>query len=260
MPSDRPTGTQAFDRAIDLLIAVASATGGLRTTDLAERCDLKIATTHRLLRGLIRRGLVDVMPDSKRVVPGLLLFSLAARASDASGLLSIARAPVLRVASATGDCVFLMARSGFDAVCIDRQDGDYTIRTLTGGIGGTTPLGLGPGSLAILSNLPQAERAAVLAHNAGRIGQLGGGVPSEPDTEAIRRQGFVHETGILLPGVHSLAVPILTKRGTPVASLGIGAIEPRLGADRIPEILALLRSEVAHIEADLEKSRSLLGR
>jgi DNA-binding IclR family transcriptional regulator len=259
MRSDRPTGTQAFDRAVDLLFAVAAAKGGMRVTELAKACELNVATAHRLLQGLLRRGLVDMLPDSKRLVLGLKLFSLAAKAGDASGFLSLAHPSVLRIATATGDCVFLMARSGFDAVCIDRQDGDYTINTLTGGIGGTTPLGLGPGSLAILSNLPQAERTAVLAHNMARIEQRGGSVPSANDIESIRRQGFIYEMSSLLPGVCSLALPILTKRRTAIASLGIGAIEPRLDERRIPAVLALLREEVGRIEAGLKNSRSLLA-
>jgi DNA-binding IclR family transcriptional regulator len=39
--------------------------------------------------------------------------------------------------------VFLLVRSGFHAVCLDRADGPFPIRSFTGDIGGRIPLGLG---------------------------------------------------------------------------------------------------------------------
>ncbi len=76
---------------------------------------------------------------------------------------------------------------------------------------------------------------------------------------AIREQGFIFESSELLPGVSSIALPIVTKRGTVVASLGIGAIEPRLTPARVPEILALLRDEVSCIQTGLAESRALIA-
>ncbi|MDJ0391046.1 IclR family transcriptional regulator [Roseomonas sp. E05] len=247
----RATGTQAFDRAIDLLFAIAEASDGLRITDIAATSGLSVATAHRLVQGLARRGLVDQLPENKRFVLGLRFLSLAARHREPGGLVVAARPSVLRTVAATGDCVFLMAPSGFDAVCVDRQDGGYTIRSLTGGIGGVTPLGLGPGSLAILSHLPPKEREVVLEHNAPRIAQLGGQVPSERDMEQVRRDGHVYDAGPILPGVTGVAVPILSPRGHPVGSLGIGAIAPRLEADRVPEVVGLLKAEVSRMSEAL---------
>jgi DNA-binding IclR family transcriptional regulator len=249
--SPRPSGTQAFDRAIDLLFSIAEAQEPPRLTDLAASSGLSIATTHRLLQGLTRRGLVDALPDSKRFTLGLQFFSLAARSHASANLATLARPAVLRLAAATGDCVFLMARSGFDAICLDRQDGDYTIRTLTGGIGGTTPLGLGPGSLIILSYLPEAERQVLLAHNAPRIQQMGGEPPNEARTADVRRDGFVLDAGPVLPDVIGLAVPLRSRRGTALGSLGLGAITQRLPQARMTEVLGLLRLEAAAIESAL---------
>lgn len=254
-----PNGTQALDRALDLMFEIARADGrSLRLSDLAERTGLTVATTHRLLGALIRRGLVDQLPGTKRLVLGLRLFSLAAQAGEAAGLAQAARPAVLRVAAGTGDCVFLMARSGFDAVCLDRLDGDYTIRTLTGGIGGSTPLGFGTGSLVILAHLPDAERTEVLTHNAPRIHRLGAIPPTLAVLDHIRRDGFVHDPGQPIAGVAGIAIPIRTQRGVPVAAFGIGGTEARISKERLPEILTMLRLEVTGIEDALARQRTLL--
>lgn len=39
------------------------------------------------------------------------------------------------------DTIFLLARTGFDAVCPDRAEGPFPIRTHTGNVGGRVPVG-----------------------------------------------------------------------------------------------------------------------
>jgi DNA-binding IclR family transcriptional regulator len=64
---------------------------------------------------------------------------------------------MMRIAEATGDTVFLTQRSGLDSVCVDRQEGTFPIKTFTLEIGMRRPLGVGTGSLAILSGLSEEE-------------------------------------------------------------------------------------------------------
>ena len=63
-----------------------------------------------------------------------------------------------RLAERTQDTVFLSARDRDEAVCLERVIGDYPIKTLTLSIGDRRPLGVGAGSLALLSAL--SDRAA----------------------------------------------------------------------------------------------------
>lgn len=244
---------------MELLRLIAEAPAPPRLTELAARCGLAVGTAHRLLAGLARHGLVSHVADSKRYRLGLQLFALAARAGEDGGLVASARPSVLRLAAATGDCVFLMARSGFDAVCVDRQDGDYTIRTLTGGIGGSTPLGHGDGSLLILAHLPKEERAVVLSHNKPRIARLGGMAPGIALLDRIRRDGFVYNPMPIIAGVVGVAVPIRTARGTILAALGIGGTAARIGQERLSDMLVLLRQEAAATEARVADSSGALA-
>ena len=75
-----------------------------------------------------------------------------------------------RIAEATGDTVFLTQRSGLDAVCVDRQEGTFPIKTFTLEIGMRRPLGVGTGSLAILSALSEEEIQAIVNSNPPRYG------------------------------------------------------------------------------------------
>jgi len=87
-------------------------------------------TSHRIIAALERHGLIEREQATKRYRLGLSLFALGARAADGTGLRTVCRPALLRLAAESGDTVFLMARSGFDAVCVDRQEGAYIIDSL----------------------------------------------------------------------------------------------------------------------------------
>ena len=72
-------------------------------------------------------------------------------------LREICHPALARIADATGDTVFLTQRSGLDAVCLDRREGTFPIKTFTLEVGMRRPLGVGTGSLAILSALPEED-------------------------------------------------------------------------------------------------------
>ena len=124
----------------------------------ARSSGLTQATTHRLLQQLIDEGLVEQGERSKLYRLSIDFFALAARAGDGGGLRELCRPVAAAPGAALGDSVFLLVRSGFDAVCLDRCEGPFPIRTFTGDIGGRVPLGVGQGALAILA-LPARGRA-----------------------------------------------------------------------------------------------------
>ena len=72
-----------------------------------------------------------------------------------------------------GDTIFLLVRSGFDAVCLDRCEGPFPIRSFTGDIGGRVALGVGQGALAILAFCREAEREEVIRFNLPRVREFG---------------------------------------------------------------------------------------
>lgn len=237
-------------RAFTILRALAQAKGeGGRVTQIAKATGLKQATAHRLLRTLVAEGLVEQDEQSKVYRLGMELFVLAASAGNPLDLRSICRPALLRLCGSLGDTIFLLARSGFDAICLDRVEGPFPIRTFTGDVGGRIPLGLGQGGLAILAFLPDAEREEVIRFNVARVREYGAldEVFLRAEIARIRELGYCGRVLGVNEGMAGLAVPILDRNGHAVAALSVGTLIDRLNAERLPIVAEMLKREAAAI-------------
>lgn len=236
--------------------------GGERVTQLAQRIGLSQPTTHRLLRSLLDEGMVEQDARSKRYRLSLEFFALAARAGNTGNLRELVRPSLLRLSASLGDSLFLLARSGFDAICLDRSEGPFPIRTFTGDIGGRVALGVGQGSLAILAFLPEEERDTVIRYNLPRLKDfhLYDEVFLRSEVENVRALGYAGRNTGVLQGMAGLAVPILDREGRAVAALSVATISDRLGPDRLPTVVDMLKREAALIGPRINPFDPLLRR
>jgi len=236
--------------------------GGERVTQLAQRIGLSQPTTHRLLRSLMDEGMVEQDARSKRYRLSLDFFALAARAGNTGNLRELVRPAMLRLSASLGDSLFLLARSGFDAICLDRSEGPFPIRTFTGDIGGRVALGVGQGSLAILAFLPEEERDTVIQYNLPRLKDfhLYDEVFLRTEVENVRTLGYAGRNTGVLQGMAGVAVPILDRDGRAVAALSVATVSDRLGPDRLPTVVDMLKREAALIGPRINPFDPLLRR
>lgn len=249
------SGTEtSLQRGLRLMRSLAQEErGDYRLTDLAESAGLSQATAHRLISVLVAEGFVERDADTRRYRLGLEFFALAARAGNAGNLRELCRPVLLRLSASLGDTVFLMVRSGFDVMCLDRCDGPFPIGSLTGDIGGKVPLGVGQGGLCILANIPDAEREEVINYNLPRIIQHGfmDEVYLRTEMKHVQDNGYAMRADRMIPGVAGVGVPIFDNRGTAVAALSIGTLTERVTADRLPALVDILKREATNIGARL---------
>ncbi|WP_394790550.1 IclR family transcriptional regulator [Rhodoferax sp.] len=242
-------------------LTAVQAEGG-RVTQLAQAIGLTQATTHRLLQSLVTEGMVEQDERSKRYRLSIEFFALAAVAGNPGDLRTVCRPVLLRLCASLGDSIFLLARSGFDAVCLDRSEGPFPIRSFTGDIGGRIALGVGQGALAILAFLPEAEREEVIRFNLSRVREYGvyDEVYLRTEIERVRQLGYAGRSTGLLEGMAGLAVPICDREGRAVAALSVGTISDRLNADRMPTVVELLKREAAALSPKIHPFDATLRR
>jgi len=243
------TGVQ---RTVALLRTLAAASdAGLRITELAREAELSPATAHRLLQTLMGEGVVEQDQGSKRYRLGLDFFCLAARAGQASMFVRQCRPAMLRLCASLGDTIFLMQRSGFDAVCVDRVEGPFPIRSFSGDIGGRVALGVGQAALAILAFQPAEECDEIIRFNLSRLREyrVYDEVYLRIEIERVRKEGYAAANTGLLEGMAGVAVPILDGTGRAVAALSVGTLANRLNPQRLPTVVEMLQREAKAIGA-----------
>ncbi|MBD9461882.1 IclR family transcriptional regulator [Pseudomonas sp. Pdm06] len=256
-------GVGAVSRLFAVLRSLGDTVeGGERVTQLAQRIGLSQPTTHRLLRSLMDEGMVEQDARSKRYRLSLEFFALAARAGNTGNLRDLVRPAMLRLSASLGDSLFLLARSGFDAICLDRSEGPFPIRTFTGDIGGRVALGVGQGSLAILAFLPEEERDTVIQYNLPRLKDfhLYDEVFLRSEVQNVRALGYAGRNTGVLQGMAGVAVPILDRDGRAVAALSVATVSDRLGPDRLPTVVDMLKREAALIGPRINPFDPLLRR
>ncbi len=245
---------QSIERADAILSALAAGGGsGRRLIEVAAETGLQKSTAHRILGTLIATGLVEHDADSGLFHLGMRLFALGVAAADRYGLVELAGDTMRRLAERTADTVYLSVRSGTEAVCVDRASGSYPIKTLTLHPGDRRPLGVGAGSLAMLSWLPDDEVRRIIETNTGALATH---VNFDPATllqlvASSRRDGYAFNDRMVIPGMCAVGVPILGRGDRPVAAVSVAAIESRMAGGRRADIAGWLTDEAGLLTARL---------
>lgn len=258
---EKADGAQALDRALTLLRLIgARSKHGLRLTEIVAQSGLTKPTVHRMLRALERNGFVEQNPATRLYHLGPEAFVLGVLATERFGIHRAAAGALARLAAASQDTVFLSVRRDSHAVCLERQEGSFPIKTHVLNAGDRHPLGIGAGSLAILSAMDDAEVEAVLEQNAA---EMAANYPTfspellRDEVAVTRGQGFAFNPGRLLAGSWAVGVAVLDAGGSCLGALSISAIESRLGEDRRTELASLLKDEAQRLSQRLARPEPL---
>jgi DNA-binding IclR family transcriptional regulator len=251
----RASGSQVVQRvALLMRLVAAGQRSGLRLADLHRAASLERPTVHRLLQALVSERLLRQDGASRRYFLGPAMYEMGLAASPQLALRDICHPHLQRIAQLTGDTVFLTERSGLDAVCTDRAEGNAPIKAYVLEIGKRRPLTVGGGATAILSAMDDVEVDRICRANLDRTLKK---FPrySEPTLRRAlaraRARGFVLSRVLEIPDVRTVAVPVRDVGGAPVAALSVSTVASRLDDDRAEEIGALVRRAVNAIEAAL---------
>jgi len=257
--SGPPAGSQSVQRALVLLNLIGllgrDRSDGVPLGELARVSGRPKPSVHRAVSALVRAGFVEQDADTHAYRLGLqsqLLGELAGPRADP--ITAAAGDSVTRLAVLSEDTAFLTVRQGGYAPCTRREDGGGQIRNFALSVGDRHPLGIGAGSLAILSALDDAEIDEVLRLNAPVVHRhyprMGEDV-LRACVARTREDGYALNDGLLVPGSWAIGMAVRGADRRPVAAVSIATIEHRLGRDRREELAAAMRHEVQLIESAL---------
>lgn len=229
-----------------LNVIAARSDAGARLTDIIEATGLRRATAHRLCRTLLSLGWITQPQDRQRYYLCNGLSALTSLVGSRHRLAAAGAAALDRVAEVTGDTAFLFLCDGLDAVCVDRREGTFPVKSLLVEVGARRPLGLGAAGLAILAFMPNDDTRRLMdlligyrpdcrARGRSRI---------ENDLMVARRLGYAEYDAGLVAGVSGIGVPIVAPSGCPVGAISVAGVE-----NRWPEHRRRAFADVLHKEA-----------
>ena len=218
------TGTQAIDRAAELLVRVVESPRALGVGELADRTGLPKSTTSRLVGALERRGLVQRAGD-RRVAPGPVLLRFAHR--DTAGSLVELAAPALRaLAELSGETINLGVPTPLGVEHLAQEDSRHFV-------GGTNWVG---------RRVPYDSTA-----NGKVLRAFASDRPA--DATAIRAQGYAVAVDELEVGLSAVAAPIRNAHGDVIASMSVSGPTFRMPTDKLDRAVKLCvdaADEVSH--------------
>lgn len=251
-------GTQSLKRALSILRLLASGpASGMKLVQISAGAGLHHSTAHRILRALEAEGIVERTASPRSYKIGAELVWLGLGASSRFPIAIAAASALDNLSEQIGDAIFLTVRSGNDSVCADRRIGGYPIQVLSIAIGSRRPLGVSHAGRAILAFLPNPVTQQITAANANRFAQYTIN-PTDiiESIKSARVAGYICSDGVSVKDTRVVAVPILDVTGIPVAAISVIAVRHRLPANRIPSIVAALKSAAQDVSQLLSVAAS----
>lgn len=238
-------GTQAIDRAAEVLALVVRADQSVTYTEVVESTDLARSTASRLLQALERNGLLE--RDDDGGYRGGALFAQYATHFDRFQSIAALTEPALeRIGEQTGETVTVAAPSGNQMVHLAQVDSSYVLGATNWADIDVPPhaTALGkvlyahdaldvPDELIRCTDLTLTDRAAL-----------------DADLATVRERGFAVTSGEFEDGLDAVAVPITWPDDTVRAAISVSGPTLRL-ADRLEEFGTLLRSEARILDKTL---------
>jgi len=191
--------SQTLDRGIRILEHLAAAGGSLPIADIAQATGLHRSIAYRLLRTLEDHQLVerDALGHYR------LGLGVAALARGLRNDLQTAALPELNgLVAAFGMTAFMVVRAGDEAITVTSVEPQHTAAHVVYRPGTRHPVDRGAPGLALL--MPEAPSTA-----------------DRPELVEARRVGWAFSRGEVIPGLRSIAAPVLGPDGGTRAALAV---------------------------------------
>jgi IclR family transcriptional regulator, acetate operon repressor len=242
------TGTQAIDRAAQLLVHVLESDAPTSVGDLAQATDLPKSTTSRLVRALEHQGLVQRDEARSGLRPGPVLLRFARRAATGIDLVGLADDILDTLAEETGETINLAVPNSIGIEHLAQRDSRHFLGS-TNWVGRKVPFHCTANGKVFL-----AYGVAKLPR--GGLEQLTAKTITDPTLLAaelarVRARGLATTIEELEPGLVAIAAPVHAEGGSVVAAISISAPTNRLTPARLDELGALLLEHAAALSERL---------
>jgi len=240
---------QLLERAMTIakVLATETSENSLSISELSAKCDLPLSTLHRILKAMIKQGMIEQDEQTKQYRLGTIWMELGLQVYDTMDYISKIRPELERLARKVEESVYLSKPAGLDTIIIERIDSAANPIRIYDQLGIRIPMHIGAANKAILAAMPVAQAKETME-------QL---MPHEEIAEfeaqlvVIRQQGFAISHGERTAGTSSIAVSILNGFGEVVGAVSIGFVSFNVSPEHIQNLTDSLVETGRRVSAKL---------
>lgn len=229
--------SKTADQALTVLLSLIDDSP-LTAAEVSRTLGMNRTIAQRLLTTLHQRGFVT--RSTNGYSPGAILVRIAARVEPE--LRAIATQRMEELCAVTGETVVMHIPDGGRAVVLEQHVGRGHVVRVEHEIGTRHDLGTGASGRAILAYLPAADVTRSSRKSSDPEALL-------TSLNKVRESGYAVSHDELQEGVHGLAVPLLDRTGSVIASLAI--IVPTARAETLLDHLDALQTTVKEVSQAL---------
>ena len=251
--TDDDSAASSTLRAFAVLEQIATSDESLTLEELTRISGLPKPTVHRILRLLMRGGLVERQALDKRYLVGPRVCALALAVQMRSPHRHERRAILARLVEAIGEtCNFTML-DGSEVVYLDRVETSADVR-LHMNAGSRVPLHCTASGKLLLSDMPPSQVRRLLG--SGPLARYTDRTVTsvaalERELAKIRASGVGTDVGEYLVGSACMAVPVRDPGGCMCAAVAVHGPAPRMTLKKGHAFLPAMRGAATEIAATL---------
>ncbi|KOS62616.1 IclR family transcriptional regulator [Lysinibacillus agricola] len=222
---------QLLERAMTIAKVLASEAGesSLSISELSAKCNLPLSTLHRILKAMIKEGMIEQDEQTKQYQLGTIWMELGLQVYDTMDYISKIRPELERLAREVEESVYLSKPAGLDTIIIERIDSAANPIRIYDQLGIRIPMHIGAANKAILAAMPVSQAKEIIEQLIPdeEIAEL------EAQLDQIRLQGFAISHGERTAGTSSMAVSILNGFNEVVGAVSIGFVSFNVSTEHI---------------------------
>ena len=212
------SGDSVVDRVVRVIAAFPEGVTVLPLSVLAERAELPLSSTHRLVRQLAGHGLLE-LGEGGTVRLGMRLWELVNRNSPTLALRQVALPFMEDIQQVLNQNVNLAVLDGWEALFVERLSRRGSVANRAQ-IAGRMPVHISSAGLALMSHQSRELQAEYLGQFQDPAGKVSADVVRHLLAESAR-QGYAQLAGVVDPDTWGIAVPVLDGKHRTVAALGV---------------------------------------
>lgn len=245
--------TAALQRSLRVLELLAANPEGCSLSSMAQRLDVPLSATHRVLTELCEAGYVRQLSEQGQYMLTIKLVSMGLSFLSASGVVDIAQPLLDQLAQESGELVRLAVRDGDDLVFVAKAQGATRGLRYDPDMGMSVPLSCSAAGHALLSTMSDEDALALVARQGfGKPADHGPRAPTTPKAllahvRAARRRGFSLIVEVFAPGMSAMSAPIRARDGGALGVVTIAGPLIRLSEPRMLELGPALVATAAEI-------------